>query len=403
MPFYSYKAIDRSGAMVRGSVEVDDIDAAQNRVLSSGLYLIKVRKLNRRLASLKRRLDAKKVKRGDIIEFAGNLSVMIKAGIPIISAHTALAESIENKYFRLTIENVRRTIELGSSFSDALAAHRDIFPDIFIRLVSIGEETGTLDQSLSDVATHLQRMEDFAAALKRALIYPVFALLSTFAALLFWFVYVLPKVMDIFKDLGIKLPLPTRMLLEMSDFSRRYWYLIVFTPVAAVLVVKLLGRKKKARYYLDLAQIKFPIIKHIIYNKLLALFSEQLRILTKAGVTIDRSFQIISGAIGNEVFVEAIDNARDQIAKGSRISDAIRHSAVFPPLIIRMIDVGESTGSLDEQFANVSQYYVKKLDDISLKIGKMLEPVVISVIGCIFAFIILGLLLPIYDLVSKMR
>ncbi|GAB4415786.1 MAG: type II secretion system F family protein [Thermodesulfovibrionales bacterium] len=402
MPFFSYKAIDESGAVIKGMVEGMDMAIAHDSITSAGLYVIDIRKSNEYLAAISKRLSARRIKRRDIIEFCNNLSVMLKSGIPILTALSDIAETTENRYFRQKLNSIRHMIELGSRFSETVTAHKEIFPDILVRLVVIGEETGALDRSLSDVATHLQRMDDLAASIKRALIYPIFAIVTTTGALLFWLMYVLPKVITVFKEMGIVLPLPTRILIYMSNFARSYWYLILLSPVAIFIAIKILRQKREGRYYVDLAKIRLPIIKHVIYNKLLALFSEQLRILTVAGITIDRSFQIVADVIGNDVFRAAIEDSMQGIAAGSRIADALRMHKVFPPLVVRMVYVGETSGRLDEQFAYLSEYYLKRLDDVSQKLGRMIEPVVIGFIGLLFALIIIGLLFPVYDLVSKL-
>ncbi len=401
MPLFSYKAIDGSGAIVRGVIEGRDMDIAYDSIASTGLHVITVKRSNEYIGYIAKMLRARRINRKDIIGFANNLSVMLNAGMPILTAISDIADTIENRYFQGRLNSIRRSVELGSRFSDAVAAHKDIFPDIFVRLITIGEETGRLDRSLSDIAAHLQTMEDLASSIKRALIYPVFAIVATTGALLFWFTYVLPKVIVIFKDMGIILPLSTRILLYISNFSQSYWYLILISPIIAFLLIKILKRRGETRYYIDMAKIKLPVMKHIVYNKLLVLFSEQLKILTIAGITIDRSFEIISNVIGNDVFKLAITESRELIITGSRISDALRRFKVFPPLVVRMISIGEASGTLDKQFSYLSEYYLKRLDDISQKMGKMIEPIVIGVVGLMFALIIMGILFPIYDLISK--
>jgi len=400
MAFYSYTAVNSDGTLIKGAMEGSDIETVRDTIASFGLYVITLRKLSHYNSYIRKLVLTRSVRRPEIIEFARNLSVMLKAGIPILKALSDIADGLENKYLQQTINSMRRKIEFGSSFSEAAACF-NVFPDIFIRLSRVGEETGNLERSFSDVATHLEKMEDLSSSIKRALIYPAFAIVSTIGALLFWLVYVLPQVMEIFRNMGLALPLPTRILLHMSDFCRSYWYLLLITPVALLIFIKLLRRKEKTRYYIDLLTIRLPVIKHITYNRLLALFTEQIRILTVAGITIDRSLETISGVISNEVFRNSIGRIREEIALGSRISDAIGKEKVFPTLVTRMIDVGESSGNLDKQFAHLSEHYLKKLDDVSQKIGTMIEPIVIGVIGSLFALIIMGLLLPIYDLVAK--
>ena len=401
MPFYAYKAINAEGGVIKGSMEGSDIDTVRDAVASAGLYVVNLKQTNYYLSSLHKLILIRSIRRTEVIELANNLAVMLKAGMPILTAHADIAKTAQNAYLRQTVNSMRRMIELGSGFSEAAEA-QGVFPDIFIRITRVGEETGNLEKSLLDVAAHLQKMEELSAALKRALIYPAFAVISTFGALLFWLVYVLPKIMDIFKDMGMALPLPTRILLAVSGFAQSYWYAMVLGPFAAVVVLAYLKKKKPGvAYYIDMAKIKAPILKHIVHNRLLALFTEQMRILNTAGIPIDRSLRIISDVIGNEVFKRAIERIREDIALGSRISDSIGKQKVFSLLLTRMVDIGEASGSLDEQFEYLSGHYLAKLDDVSQKISKMVEPLVIGFVGLMFAMIILGLLLPIYDLVSK--
>lgn len=401
MSVFSYKAIDQNGGLLEGTVEGADLSFAYDSVEAAGLYVIEIKETNAYLANISRKLQARKIKRKDIIEFASNLSVMLRAGMPITTAIADIADTTDNKHFKRKIDAIRRSVEFGSKFSDAIAGNRDVFPDVFVRIVLIGEETGGLDKSLADVATHLQKMEDLTVAIKRALIYPIFTIITTSGALLFWLIYVLPQIMVIFKDMKIKLPLFTRVLIHVSDFTKAYWYLILLSPVLFFILIKILSRKKKALYYIDMSKIKLPIIKQVVYNKLLALFTEQLRILTVAGIPITRSFEIAAEMIGNQVFSTAIDASMQEISAGSMISEAMSKHKVFPPMVTRMIQIGETSGTLDGQFAYLSEYYLKRLDDVSEKLGKMIEPIVIAVLGLMFSFIIVGLLFPMYDLISQ--
>ncbi|MBZ0155957.1 MAG: type II secretion system F family protein [Alphaproteobacteria bacterium] len=400
MSYFAYKAVDPEGVQIRGVEEGEDVDAVYESLAARGLYILSVKRASRILVDLGRSLKARRVKRPDIIEFANNLAVMLKAGLPLLTALGDIADTTGNKYLKSALFGTKRMVEMGMSFSEAVYLHREIFPDIFTRLVKVGEETGQLGRSLSDVAEHLQKMEDLAQAIKRALMYPVFAIVTTMGAMLFWLAYVLPKIMNTMKEMGVKLPLITRMLLKVSAFTQSYWYLIPLFPVAALVIVKLVQRNQGACYYIDMIKIKMPIVKLVVYNKLLALFSEQLRILIVAGLTIDRCLEIVGDVIGNEVFKRAIAGVHVSISAGNRIGESLKEHPVFPPLLVRMVDTGEASGNLDEQFAFLSGHYLKKLDDISEKMGKMVEPIVMAVVGALFALIMIGLMLPLYDLIS---
>lgn len=403
MSVYTYKAIDPDGILKTGVFEADTIDAANGALSSKELNILSVKEASKISAVLLKGLSAWKIKRSEIAEFAKNLSIVLKAGIPIITSLEDLSQMIENQYLKRAVNDIKEQVTTGISFSKALSYHKSVFPDIFIRLVTIGEETGRLEMSISDVADHLQRMEDLSSMIKRALMYPIFALITTGGALVFWIVYVLPRILVVMIEMGIELPIVTRILIVVSNFSRSYWYIILCIPVLLVIALNIAKRKERSRYYVDLMKIKLPIVKQFVYNKLLAVFSEQFRILIVAGITIDRSFTIVANALGSEVFKRALVNAQEQILNGVRISDALRRHRVFPPLVTRMVDIGEESGSLDGQFEFLSKYYFKRLEDVSDKMGKMIEPILIGAVGFVFAVIIVGLLLPIYDVVTKFK
>jgi len=401
MGTFSYKAIDQDGALKSGTADADTIETVYSDLAARGLNVLDVAKAGRLTTGIAKGFSSWKVKRSEIAEFAANLSVIMKAGVPILDALGDISHTLDNKYLMRVVDDIRERIQSGTSFSNALAQHPGVFPDIFIRLATIGEETGRLEGSIGEVAEHLQKMEDLAGMVKRALIYPIFALVVTGGALAFWIIYVLPKIMVIIKDMGIPLSFITKLLFTASNLMQSYWYVVLAVPVAVFIILKALKQKEGTRFYVDFLKIKLPIVKQFVYNKLLAMFSEQLRILVVAGITIDRSLVIVGNAIGSEVFKRVLLRVRDQIMTGSRISDSMRQESIFPPLVTRMVDIGETSGNLDSQFGFLSNYYYKRLSDISEKLGKMIEPLLIAVVGVIFAVIIIGLLLPIYDVVVK--
>lgn len=400
MGHYHYRAASFDGTILKGFIEADGIDAVRDSIASKGLYVIDIKTAAPLIVKVRRILTPPKINRRDIIEFSNNLSVMLRAGVPLLTALGDIAVTTENKDLYMVITDIKRQTEMGKSFSDAVELSKNVFPDVLVRLVKIGEETGNLEKSLSDVANHLQKMEDLTAAIKRALIYPIFAIVATTGAMIFWLAYVLPKIMDTLRGMDAKLPLITRILVYVSDITKTYWYFVPLVPIAIFLTLQALKRNEVTRYYIDVIKIKFPIVKLVVYNKLLTLFAEQIRILLVAGLTIDRSFDIIAGVMGNEVFKKAIIASKERILSGSRISEALKEHPIFPPFVVRMVDIGETSGNLDEQFDFLAKHYLRKLDDISEKMGKMIEPIVMAVIGILFAVIIIALMLPIYDLIS---
>jgi type II secretory pathway component PulF len=401
MNYYFYKAVNLDGSLIDGIVEAEDPAAVYEDLTAKSLRVLVVKKASKMAAKLRQHFASRGVKRLDIIECVRNLSVMLTAGIPLLSALEDSIEATENKSLKSALADAKKEIELGMNFSDALSHQRGIFPDIFIRLTKVGESTGRLDKSLTDVADHLQRLEDLSQAIKRSLFYPVFAIVTTTGAMIFWFVYVLPKIMNVIQEMGVELPVITRVLMAVSNTISSYWYVIAGMVIALVITVLVMRTKEKTRYYYDLMLLKLPIVKLIIYNKLLALFTEQMRILIVAGLTIDRTLDIVAGVIDNLVFRRAILAVRENVLLGSRISDSLKEHKIFPPMVTRMVNAGERSGNLDTQFSFLSGYYIKRLDDISAKLGKMIEPILLSIVGIVFILILMAVLLPVYELVSK--
>lgn len=402
MSFFSYQAIDNDGQSVKGTIEATSAITAQDDLTHKGLYVVAIAQNSDFSATLGKIFAPRTVHRSDIITFANNLSVMLRAGLPILTSLNDIIATTDNRAMQLTLVGIRQDVEMGSLLSDAIAKHPKIFPDIFLRLVRVGEETGNFEKSLADVSEHLQKMEDLTGAIKRALIYPAFAIVATLGALIFWMVFVLPKIIDTMTGMGVKLPLLTRVLIASSIYTQKYWYLLIIGPIAVTVALKLLKRTSRGRYAIDVTLLKLPIVKMIVYNKLIALFSEQMRILIMSGLTIDKTLDLIASVIGNEVYRRGILKAKETVMYGSLISDAIKVQNLFPTLVIRMINIGETSGTLEEQFHFLAAHFGKKLDAISDNLGKIIEPVVIGTIGAMFAIIIMGLMLPVYDLVSQM-
>jgi len=400
MPYFEFKAVNPNGILIRNVVEAPDADAVYSVTGMEDLHILSVRPVNQFVARLSRLTQGQRVRRKELIEFAMNLSVMLRAGLPLLASLSDIADSTENDSFRQRVARIRSEIALGSSVTDALRKEGAAFPDIFLRLVTVGETTGNLEGSLQDIAGHLQKIERLIAAIKRALLYPFFALFVATGALLFWLIYVLPQVLSIFDDMSVKLPFATRLLVWMSDGAREHWLPLVLLPPFVLVAIKLLNRHPKIAYGIDWLKLRTPILKLVLCNKIYGLFSEQMRILLKAGLTVDRSLLLASEVTGNLVYRLAVEQAQEEILSGASISTALKARELFPPMFIRMVHIGETSGTLDEQFAFLSTHYIEVLDDVSDRLGKMLEPIIIIFLGLIFALIIIGLLLPIYDLVS---
>lgn len=401
MSIYRYKAIDSNGKLLKGFIKAQDELNAISLLTMKNLYIVSISALPRVFSPFIK-IFSPKVKNTELIEFAKNLSIMLKAGIPLTTALSDIGENIAKESLRRIIFDIKNMVENGVPLSEAIAQHSDVFPPIFRNLIKIGEETGRLDASLDELAQHFQRIEDLKTAIKRALIYPVFATVTSLGAMGFWLVYVLPKIVNAMKDMGIQIPFITKILVEIGMGIGKFFYLIPILPAIFLGTVYFLKKNEKFKWFKSYLSFKLPVFRQIFYTRAVALFCEQMRILISAGIPIDNAIQSTAEVVNNEIMKKAILNAKEKIITGERISESLKEQKIFPSLVIRLIDVGEASGNLEEQLSFLNNHYTNYLQEYSARLGKIIEPVMIGIIGLFFAIVIVSLLSPVYDLISKL-
>lgn len=404
MPYFYVSSIDSEGKKVSKFIFSDsEVDLLRDLKLAglSPISIIKIPEIFSNIIKFSP-IKFKKVKLPELAELFDNLHVISKSGIPIITGINDIAESSENKYIRYILKDITAMINSGASISEAFRKHTNIFGPIAITLINIGEETGNLDRIFKDISSYYKRIHDIKSKTKQALIYPAFSFFGIFGAMLFWMIYVLPKIVEAFKNFDMELPLITRFLIWSSEFLRQYFLVIVFIIIFILFLIKLYrGKNRKFKFITDRIMLRMPVIGVILLYFYYAFISEYMRVLIKSGVNIVRSIEIIKSSLYNEVFKEGLTKSLDMIIDGSPMARAFKEQGIFSPMIIRMIDIGENAGSLEEQFEFISSYYYERLDYITQNIAKMIEPIVMIFVGIFMLIIILGLMGPIYDLISK--
>jgi len=399
---FSVEAIDVKGNKVKKVFDVPTEDILFSILNSSGLTPLKVKKLPNFIKYLHISKFLKKIKRTEIIEILENLHLIVKSGLPLSTGLVDLAKDVENLAIKNMLMDIASQIEGGIPLSKAISNYENYFPQMVISLFKIGEETGTLDKTLKDAADHLRKIEEIKNKAKQALIYPTFAFISTFGAMVFWLIYVLPKIVESFKGFGIELPAATKFVIAISEFAQQYiLHILGFIFIFVILFILVRRKSFKFRYYTDELLLKLPVIGLIVKNFNYAFFAEYIRLMITAGLPLYQALSIMEKAIKNTLFQTAIKNSRELIETGESFSNALKEQNIFSPLIIRMISVGEQTGRLDEQLSYIADYYYSKVDYISQNIAKMIEPIVIGIVGGFMAVIMIALMGPIYSLISK--
>ncbi len=400
---YYIEAIDPDGKKIRKTIKISD-DANLLQLLDFlNLIPIKIKKLPKYYEYIQKlNIFKPKIKKQEVIEILDNLHLIIKSGLPLNVGLLDLAQDAENPAVKNMLLDIALKIQSGLSLSEAVKEYENVFSAVVVSLFKIGEETGNLDKTLKDAADHLRKIEDLKAKAKQALIYPAFAFFSILGAMIFWLVYVLPKIIEAFKDFNVELPITTIILLKMSELTRNYILYMVTFVILFFIVLKIFRKKNgKIRYFTDHILLKLPVFGIIVTNFNYAFFAEYIRLMISAGLPLIQALNIMEKSLNNFVFKTAVKHAREKVELGESLSNALREENIFSSLIIRMISVGEQTGGLEDQLNYIASYYYSKVEYISQNIAKMIEPIIIGILGAFMLLIVLGLVGPIYDLISS--
>jgi type IV pilus assembly protein PilC len=399
---YEYAAKDKNGNTITGTIDaVSELEVA-DLLHKKDLIVVSVSQTKKKADKAKTR--GKKIKLDDLVIFSRQLSTMIDAGIPLVHALGVLVEQTENHNLKDVVVTARHDIEAGMSFCDALAKHPSVFSELYINMVKAGEESGTLNDVLDRLATYLEKSAALARKIRSSLAYPVVVVSMAFLITAVLLIKVVPTFKGIFDTLGGKLPLPTRVLIMVSDLFRNYFIFVVGLFIFAGFIFKRYIKTEKGRYNFDMHKMKFPVLG-ILFRKLaVAKFSRTFSTLVKSGVSILNSLDIVSKTSGNKVVEEAVLNCSRSVRDGEPIYKPLSKSGVFPPMVCRMISIGEQTGQLEKMLSKIADFYDEQVDAATSALTSMIEPLVISFLGIVIGGIVISLFLPIFkisELISK--
>jgi type II secretory pathway component PulF len=406
MNYYRYKLMESNGEVISGIIRLPykDVISAMSYLEREDNTAIYVKKLGSAASFFFKltTLRIRKVTRSFQAEFLGNVSLMLSSGMTLTTALEEAASSSERPDFENDIKDIILNIQGGATFSEAAERYRYIFPETVIYLLRLGEETGKLDRMLMDASEHLKRIQKILSDTKQALLYPCFVFISMGAGLLFWFYYVVPKIVGLFKEMDVSLPPLTVFLLRLSAFvQNNILSIILGLAVVIFSVVMAYKNSLRARKAFDALLLALPISGTIISASNMAFITEYFSLLLNVGIDILQSMNILKASMKNEVYKETLTEVNEGLARGDGVAESFRRALIFPSFVVRMINVGEQSGTLPEQLTHIAEDYRNKLSLVVATIGKMIEPLVLVLAGAMFAVIIVGLFLPVYDLVSQ--
>lgn len=346
----------------------------------------------------------RRITRPELITFCFHLDQLIRSGVPIIEALTDLRDSVDNPVFKSTVAGLLEDIEGGKKLSEAMENHPRAFDTVFTALIRAGEQSGQLPEVLSKLTENLKWQDELAAAAKKAMMYPMFVGVVVFALIFVLMVFLVPQLVVTLKALSPTLPTETKILIAISDFTVRFWYVILVTPIAIVATLFVMARtNERFRFRLDGVALTMPFIGPLRSKIILARFSTFFALLYQSGISVLDCIQISEKIVGNRVIERALQRVGREINEGQGITQAFSNARMFPPLVLRMLKVGESTGGLDKALLNVSYFYNRDIKETMSKMQEMIQPMMTVILGGIFVLIIVTIFNPIYDVISKVK
>jgi len=344
------------------------------------------------------------VPRRELIHFCFHLQQLVRAGVPIIEGLTDLRDSLEHPRFREVVASLIESIEGGQTLSQAMESHRRVFDQVFVSLVRAGEATGRLPDVLHSLNESLKWEDELVSQTRKMVAYPAFVGSIVIAATLFLMIYMVPQLRMFVKSMGQTLPLQTQILFLVSDLLVAYWYLLPTLPLLAFFGVRLLlNHNPLARLRFDGIKLRVPVLGSILRKIILARFANTFALLYASGIPILESIRTTQGVVGNLVIRGGLERVEQLIIEGQNVTAAFHSTGFFPPLVIRMLRVGENTGALDEALLNVSYFYNRDVRESVQKMQQLIEPLLTLIMGGMLGWIMLSVLGPVYDVISKIK
>ena len=397
MPTFYYQATDKSGKVKKGEVSASSENAAvsllqAHRLVITSLEEKKEMSLEVRLRSLL------KVSPKDLVVFSRQLACMISAGVPIVQALTALSRQPGNLKFRDIISKIRDSVNAGEKLSDAISSFPHVFSGFFINVIRSGEISGNLSGALETLADSVEGNYELRSKIKGALAYPLFILVALFGVGGFLVIFVMPKLLDVFKGVDVELPFTTNLLIATSNFAQSYWWLLLFLVLGLILIIWLFARTHGGKQFWDRLQLKLPVFGKLFEKIYMARFTGDLKTFVVGGVPIIQALRIGADSIGSSVYKDIIMEAADRVEAGEPIAESLLRHKEIPLMVSQMIGVGERTGKLDQVCGVVSNFFSKEVDNTLKTLTTLIEPILMIIMGIGVGVIVSAIIMPIYSL-----
>jgi len=404
MPLFQYNARAKDGKKISGDMEADNVDAVVEQLRSIGVFPLKIsEKKVSDVSSVEISFGKKQVlTTQDLVFFSRQMYTLSKASVPLMQALDGLLNSSTNPALEGVIKKLRKSLDEGIDFTQALKRQRDVFPDIFINMVNIGETTGKLAEVFLELSSYLQKEKDTNDKIKSALRYPVIVLSIIGVGMIIVSVFVLPKFTKMFSGFNAELPLPTQVLIGLSDFMADFWWICVGVPVALFIAFLRYTATDEGKLMWHKYQLSIPLFGPLILKGNITRFANSLSITGRAGVPVVQALRIIAPTISNKFIAKKIDTMCEGVERGESVAVNIKRMDLFPGMVVQMMTVGEESGSLDTMVSEIAEFYERELDYTVKSLTSSIEPIVIVFMAGLVLILALGIFLPMISLIGSM-
>lgn len=405
MVIYSYTAKSFNGETKSGTIEAENEKILAHNLRQEGYLLIKAETADVK-AKKKGNIDfldgLKKISLVDKIFFTRNLQVMITAGMSLPRALRVLSEQTQNKKFGKAIVDIENNVTKGQNLSDSLARHSDIFSDLFVSMIKVGEESGTMEKVLKNLTYQMEREKDLRSKVKGAMTYPIVILVLMILIGIAMMILVVPKLTSVFKEMNVELPLTTRIIMNTGNFFAEYWYGLPIFFALGYLLYRAMSKSKSVKKNIDKFVLQAPILSGIVKKINTATTARTLGSLIDAGVPIVRSLEIVANTMGNYYYNQAIVKAATEVQKGKKLSESLMsYQNIYPSIMIQMIAIGEETGDTAGILGKISDFYEEEVSNLTKNLSSIIEPVLMVIIGIAVGFFAISMIQPMYSMVGS--
>jgi type IV pilus assembly protein PilC len=400
MPTFAYSARPATGGDIQtGEIELPSKDEVLAFLHRQRMIPVSVREKSKQFTFT----IGSGVSTRDIVIFTRQFATMINSGLPLVQSLDILAEQTENKSLRKVIQDVLYDVESGHTLADAMGRHPRVFTDLFVNMVAAGEAGGILDTILLRLATFLEKNDALIRKIKGAMVYPGVVMFVAAAAVAILLIFVIPTFQEMFSSVGVPLPMPTQIVIGLSNFLVNFWWAVVAGLMIAAFAIRQTYRTDPGQLMIDRMLLAMPLLGDLQRKAAVARFTRTLGTLVSSGVSILEGLEITARTAGNRVIHDAVMGSRASIAGGETISGPLKESGVFPPMVVQMINVGEQTGGLDEMLEKIADFYDDEVDSAVAALLSALEPIMIVFLGVIVGGMIVAMYLPIFDMINTVQ